>query len=65
MEIRDNVFIVTGAILWWRTRRTFRLRLWPRRLTRPAILMHHRDLGIAVAPLLLLTAVTGTMMIFR
>lgn len=59
------VFIVTGAILWWRTRRTFRLRLWPRRLTRPAILMHHRDLGIAIAPLLLLTAVTGTMMIFR
>lgn len=59
------VFILTGAILWWRTRLTFRFRLWPRRLTRPAVLMHHRDLGIVIAPLLLLTAVTGTMMIFR
>lgn len=59
------VFIVTGAILWWRTRRTFRFRLWPKRFSRPAILTHHRDLGIVIAPLLLLTAVTGTMMIFR
>lgn len=59
------VFIVTGAILWWRTRRTFRFRLWPKRFSRPAILMHHRDLGIVIAPLLLLTVVTGLMMIFR
>ncbi len=59
------MFIISGAILWWRTRRTFRFRLWPKRLSRAAILMHHRDLGIIVAPLLLLTVVTGTMMIFR
>lgn len=59
------VFIVTGSILWWRTRRTFRFRLWPARMTSPAIRMHHRDLGIVVAPFLLLTALTGTMMIFR
>jgi uncharacterized iron-regulated membrane protein len=59
------LFIITGSILWWRTRRTFRLRLIPARISRPAILMHHRDLGIVVAPLLLLTALTGTMMIFR
>lgn len=58
-------FIVSGAILWWRTRRTFRPRLWPKRLTRAAIIMHHRDLGIVAAPLLLLSVVTGTMMIFR
>ncbi len=58
-------FIITGAILWWRTRRTFRLRLWPKRMSRPAIVMHHRDLGIVVAPLLLLSVVTGTMMLFR
>ncbi len=57
-------FVVTGAILWWRTRRTFALRLLPKRLTRPAIVMHHRDLGIVAAPLLLLSAVTGTMMLF-
>lgn len=58
-------FIVSGAILWWRTRRTFQFRLWPKRMSRPAIMLHHRDLGIVVAPLLLLTVVTGTMMLFR
>lgn len=58
-------FVVTGAILWWRTRRTFKFRLWPARMTSPAIRMHHRDLGIAFAPLLLMVALTGTMMIFR
>lgn len=58
-------FVLTGSILWWRTRRTFRLRLWPARLSGPAIRMHHRNLGIVSAPLLLLVAVTGTMMIFR
>jgi len=59
------LFVVTGAILWWQTRRIFRLRAWPRRLTRPAIVWHHRDLGVVVAPLLLATALTGTMMVFR
>lgn len=58
-------FVITGAILWWRTRRTFKFRLWPARMTTPAIRMHHRDLGIVFAPLLLLVALTGTMMIFR
>lgn len=58
-------FVITGAILWWRTRRTFKFRLWPARMTAPAIRMHHRDLGIVFAPLLLLVALTGTMMIFR
>lgn len=58
-------FVITGTILWWRTRRTFRLRLWPVRLTAPAIRMHHRDLGVLAAPLLLLVALTGTMMVFR
>jgi uncharacterized iron-regulated membrane protein len=58
-------FVITGAILWWRTRRTFKPRLLPRRLSRAAILMHHRDLGIIVAPLILLSALTGAMMVFR
>lgn len=34
-------------------------------MSRPAIVTHHRDLGIVMAPLLLLSVVTGTMMIFR
>lgn len=58
-------FVISGAILWWRTRKTFQFRLWPKRMSRPAIVMHHRDLGIIAAPLLLISVVTGTMMIFR
>jgi uncharacterized iron-regulated membrane protein len=58
-------FVISGAILWWRTRKTFQLRLWPKRMSRPSIVMHHRDLGIIAAPLLLISIVTGTMMIFR
>ena len=58
-------FVISGAILWWRTRKTFHLRLWPKRLSRPSIMWQHRDLGIIVAPLLLISIVTGTMMIFR
>lgn len=58
-------FAVTGSLLWWRTRRTFQLRLWPARMTGPALRMHHRDLGIVSAPLLLFLALTGAMMLFR
>lgn len=59
------LFVITGAILWWRTRRTFKFRLWPKRMSRPAIVMQHRDFGIVLAPLLLLSAITGTMMVFK
>jgi uncharacterized iron-regulated membrane protein len=58
-------FVLTGFILWWRTRRTFEWRLWPARMSRPAIVRHHRDLGIIVAPLLLLSLVTGAVLVFR
>ncbi len=57
-------FTITGLILWWRTRRTFRFRLWPARMTKSAIVRQHRDLGLVASPLLLVTAFTGTMMIF-
>ncbi|MDK2761757.1 MAG: PepSY domain-containing protein [Sphingopyxis sp.] len=63
--IAGILFVITGAILWWRTRKTFQLRLWPKRMSRPSIVMHHRDIGIVAAPLLLISIVTGTMMIFR
>ena len=58
-------FVVTGLILWWRTRKTFRLRVWPARMTRSAIVRQHRDLGVVVAPLLFLTMLTGVMMTLR
>lgn len=57
-------FVLSGAILWWRTRRTFAFRLWPARMTRSAIVRQHRDLGVIAAPLLLLSLVTGAAMIF-
>lgn len=58
-------FILSGGILWWRTRNTYKFRVLPRRLTRVAVLRHHRDLGIVAAPLLLLVIYTGVTMIFR
>lgn len=58
-------FVVTGTILWWRTRKTFAFRLLPKRLSRPAIVRHHRDLGIVAAPLLVLSLLTGSTLVFR
>jgi uncharacterized iron-regulated membrane protein len=59
------VFVVTGAVLWWQTRRTFELRFWPRRLTRPAIIRHHRDIGLVLAPVLVLSLLTGAAMAIK
>ena len=53
-----------GLILWWRTRKTFEFRLWPKRLSRSAIVRQHRDIGAVASPLLILAAFTGSMMIF-
>lgn len=58
------LFSGTGFVLWWRTRRTFRFRLWPARFTASAIVRHHRDLGAVASPLLMLAAVTGSLMVF-
>jgi uncharacterized iron-regulated membrane protein len=55
-------FVVSGAVLWWRTRARFRPRPWPVRMTPGAIVHHHRDMGIVTAPLLLLSMLTGVMM---
>lgn len=54
-----------GLVLWWRTRKSFAFRLWPKKMTRPAILKHHRDMGAVVVPLLLLSSLTGTLLVFR
>ena len=58
-------FVISGAILWWRTRKTFAFRLWPKRMTRSAIGRQHRDLGVIMAPLLALSLYTGVTMVFR
>ena len=62
--IAGLLFVVTGIILWWRSRRAFAPRPWPKRFAPGPIVSHHRDLGILVAPLLLLSLGTGTLMIF-
>ncbi|ROT96676.1 PepSY domain-containing protein [Altererythrobacter sp. FM1] len=58
-------FVISGAILWWRTRRTFVFRLWPKRMTRSAIIRQHRDLGIIVAPFLFVVLLSGSAMVFK
>ncbi len=57
-------FIVTGVVLWWRMRTRFRLRLWPVTMKPGAIVHHHRDMGVLTAPLLIVSLVTGVLMIF-
>jgi len=58
-------FVVSGVILWTRTRKTFEFRLLPKRLSRPAVVRQHRDLGVIAAPLLLLALLTGSILVFR
>lgn len=57
-------FAITGLILWWRTRRKFQFRLWPAEMTKSAIIRQHRDIGAVASPLLIMTALTGSFMIF-
>lgn len=59
------LFCVTGLILWWPTRRTFRLRALPPRFTRPAVILHHRDIGAVLTLPILLAATTGALMVLK
>ena len=58
------LFVITGSILWWRSRRAFEWRLWPRKMQPGPIVRHHRDFGIVIAPLLLMSFLTGLGMLF-
>lgn len=58
-------FVISGIILWTRTRKTFEFRLLPKRMSRPAIVRHHRDLGVVAAPLLISALLTGAILVFR
>lgn len=59
------LFVITGTLLWLRGRSRWRPRLLPKKFQPGPVVSHHRDLGILVAPLLLLTFVTGTGMVFK
>ena len=63
--IAGLLFLVTGAILWWRSRRSFKPRLFPRRMRPGPIVSHHRDLGAITLPLLLVSMLTGVLMLFE
>lgn len=63
--IGGMIFVITGLILWWRGRATFRPTLVPKRLAPGPITKHHRDLGVLAAPLLLLSMSTGVLMLFE
>jgi uncharacterized iron-regulated membrane protein len=58
------LFVITGVLLWLRSKGRFEPTLLPKRLTPGAIVKHHRDLGILVAPLLVLPMTTGVLMDF-
>ena len=62
--IAGLLFVFTGAILWWRSRRSFEFRLLPRNAQPGPIVRHHRDMGILVAPLLVISLITGVGMIY-
>jgi len=59
------LFVISGILLWLRSRSRWRPRLLPDKLQPGPIVSHHRDLGILVAPLLLLSFLTGTGMVFK
>ena len=63
--IAGILFVLTGLLLWWRSRRSFRPRLWPKRFAPGPIVGHHRDLGLIATPLLLLSLFSGVMMLFE
>lgn len=63
--VAGMAFVVTGLILWWPLRRSFQFRVLPKSASRFPVLRHHRDWGAMLAPVLALSLVTGTIMVFR
>jgi uncharacterized iron-regulated membrane protein len=58
-------FTITGFLLWWRARRSFKARLLPEGMSRSQIVRHHRDLGTLTSPLLIVTLLTGSLLTLR
>lgn len=59
------LFAATGLVLWLPTRRTFQWRVLPARFTRPAIIRHHRDIGVVLAIPIMLAASTGSLIVLN
>ena len=58
------LFVLTGLVLWWRGRASFRPTLLPKRFAPGPIVKHHRDLGLLLSPVLALSLLTGVAMVF-
>jgi uncharacterized iron-regulated membrane protein len=59
-----SVIAFFGVWMWLRQSGRFRLRIWPAKNGRPALLATHRDLAIVVVAPLLLTLLTGAVLAF-
>jgi len=59
------LFVISGVFLWLRSRSPWRPRLLPKKLQPGPVVSYHRDMGILITPLLLLTFVTGVGMVFK
>ncbi|MGN6156083.1 MAG: PepSY-associated TM helix domain-containing protein [Sphingomicrobium sp.] len=62
--IAGLLFVITGVLLWLRSRSRFAPTLVPTAMKPGPIVKHHRDLGILAAPLLFLSLTTGVLMDF-
>jgi uncharacterized iron-regulated membrane protein len=58
------VLVIMGAISYWPFRRGWRLGVWPRNSGRAAMQAAHRNLGLLVLPVLLLSLFTGLILTF-
>ena len=58
-------FTLTGLLLWWRARKSFKLSVLPEGLSRSQIVRHHRDIGMLTSPLLIVTLLTAAMLTLR
>lgn len=57
---------ITGMILWWPTKRSFRWRwIFPRRISLHYLMHYHRHTGTLAVPILLLILLTGSIMLWQ
>lgn len=64
MGLMTLFLLITGIILWWPARKRLQLRwIMPVRVKARHLMQHHRHLGAATAPFVMLVIVTGGVML--
>src|SRR5690606_11805976 len=58
------ILMLSGVVVWWPTRRAFRMRLWPAGSNRQQALGSHRNLGIVLALPFTLVLGSGIILVF-